>query len=340
PDRILALTFTNKAAGEMRERLGTLLSREAVGKVTLGTFHRLGLTFIHEEARLMGLRRPVALLDAGDQAVAVRHCLKSLGLDPRRHDPQSLLNLVSRARNAEQTPEVVAEGSGGKLVADVYRAYMEWMTAHEAVDFDDLILRPVNLLRTNQEVRERWQGKFRQVLVDEYQDTNSTQFELVRLLCEEHRNLCVVGDDDQSIYGWRGACVDNILQFESRFPDANTIALEQNYRSTGTILGSANALIQHNSSRMDKRLWTDGEDGDRVRVVVCKDPASEASYVASELARRNRELGVPWKEMGVLLRTGGQARPLEESFRLAGIPYRLVGAYNFFERKEIKDVIA
>ena len=340
PEHVLALTFTNKAAGEMAERVASLVGEEAAKALTVGTFHSLGLRMLEQEAKRLGLSRPITLLDAADQAVAVRQCLKALGIDPRRHDPRGFLTGISAARNDGLTPDDLRQRPGNKYTAQVYAAYMEWLEAHGAVDFDDLILKPVQLLRESEEARRKWRHKYRTILVDEYQDTNLTQLELVRLLADEHRSLCVVGDDDQSIYGWRGARIDNILQFEAHFTDARTIALEQNYRSTSHILEAANAVIARNSSRKVKRLWTDVGRGDPVRVVACKDPEAEATFVAGEIHRRHKQEGLDWKDCGILFRAGAQARPLEDALRLAGIPYRLVGAYDFYNRKEIKDVLS
>jgi DNA helicase-2/ATP-dependent DNA helicase PcrA len=340
PEHILALTFTNKAAGEMAERVTQLVGAQAAEAMTISTFHALGLRFVEEEARRLGLSRPITLIDASDQAVAVRQCLKRLRIDPRRHDPQLFLSGISRARNAGISPDDLAKRGDSRYTAAVYASYIEWLRANRAVDFDDLLLLPLELLRADADVLARWRERFQAVLVDEYQDTNLVQFELVRILTDEHRHLCVVGDDDQSIYGWRGACIDNILQFESWFPDARAIALEQNYRSTGHILASANAVIALNQSRKVKRLWSDGGDGERARVVTCKDPTGEASFVAAEIHKAHTEEGRRYADFGVLFRASQQAPAIEEAFRLAGIPYRLAGAFGFYERKEVKDVIA
>ncbi|MDP6947265.1 MAG: UvrD-helicase domain-containing protein, partial [Myxococcota bacterium] len=256
------------------------------------------------------------------------------------HDPRAFLGAISRARNAGVTPDAMASTGGQRFTASVYRAYMTWLRAHQAVDFDDLLLMPVELLQSDAQVRDRLRDRYRAILVDEYQDTNTVQLSLVSLLAQEHRSLCVVGDDDQSIYGWRGACIDNILAFERHFPDATTIALEQNYRSTGNVLACANAVIRKNTARKPKKLWTASGDGASVRVVACKDPAGEASYVAAEVDRMKAQGRCGFGEVGVLFRAGSQARAFEQAFRLAGIPYRVVGAYEFFQRKEIKDVLA
>jgi DNA helicase-2/ATP-dependent DNA helicase PcrA len=340
PESILALTFTNKAAAEMSERVGELIGKGAASQVTLGTFHSVGLRILEREAAKIGLPKPLTLIDAGDQVVAIRQCLKAMRMDPKRHDPKQLLAIISNARHGGITPEMLANTPGEARIARLYRSYLDWLDAHRVVDFDDLILRPVKLLAEDQEARTRYQNRYRTVLVDEYQDTNRTQLELVRLICQNHRSLCVVGDDDQSIYGWRGACVDNILQFETHFADASVIRLEQNYRSTGHVLAVANAVISQNTSRREKRLWTEGDDGEPVKVVTCKDPSAEAAYVAAEIHRRKHDEHRKWSDFGVLFRVGAQARFLEEAMRLTAVPYKLVGVNDFYQKKEIKDVMA
>jgi superfamily I DNA/RNA helicase len=340
PGNVLALTFTNKAAGEMKERVGHFLGKDAAAEMTIGTFHSLGLQMVERDHKKLGFKRGLNLLDAADQATAVRNCLKNLRIDPKRHDPAAFLMSISNARNAGDPPEEFLDTPGRQLFGRVYQAYLQWLEAYQAMDFDDLILRANQLLRENPDVLEKWRKQFRTILVDEYQDTNLAQLELVKTLAHEHRQLCVVGDDDQSIYGWRGADVRNILEFERYFPDATAIALTQNYRSTGHILSAANAVIGHNKKRREKSLWTDVGDGDPVRVVTCKDPSGEAQFVAGEITRIRARDERPWRDFGILFRTGAQTRHLEEAFRLAGVPFKLVGAYEFFERKEVKDILS
>jgi superfamily I DNA/RNA helicase len=340
PGHVLALTFTNKAAGEMKERVGHFLGKEAANAMTVGTFHSLGMQILERDIKKLGFKRGLTLLDAADQATAVRNCIKGLRIDPKRHDPRGFLMSISNARNAGESPEFFIDQPERRLFGRVYKAYLEWLQAYQAFDFDDLILRTNQLFKEHPEILERWRQKFQTILVDEYQDTNLAQLTMVKSLADQHRQLCVVGDDDQSIYGWRGADVRNILEFERYFPDATAIALTQNYRSTGHILSAANSVIGHNKERREKSLWTDVGTGQKVRVVTCKDPSSEASFVAAEILRIKSREGRPFRDFGVLFRTGAQTRALEEAFRLAAVPFRLVGAYEFFERKEVKDVLS
>jgi DNA helicase-2/ATP-dependent DNA helicase PcrA len=338
-NHILAITFTNKAAQEMKERVRAIVGEEVANRVTLSTFHALGLRILREDGPLVGFPRSLNILDSGDQFGVVRQCLKQLNLDPARHDPGMVLGAISRARHRGLSAEAMGRLPGQRLMGRVYQAYEETKKAYQATDFDDLILGPIKLLKEHEAAREKWCDRYRSVLVDEFQDTNGSQLELVQLLVDGHRDVCVVGDDDQSIYGWRGADISNILQFEDHFPDATLIPLEQNYRSTGHILAAANGVISRNTARREKSLWTASGDGEKVQVVACKSELAEATFVALEIGRRKGQ-GTNFRDIGVLFRTAAQAQPLEEALRLHQIPYRLVGAHEFFERKEVKDVLA
>jgi DNA helicase-2/ATP-dependent DNA helicase PcrA len=340
PERILALTFTNKAAGEMAERVAHFLGREAAAAMTVGTFHSLGMQVVERDAKKLGFKRGLALIDAADQANATRQCLRGLRVDPRRHDPQVFLTAISNARNAGLTPADILARPGQHLLGRVFKSYLEWLRAYQVMDFDDLILRTNELFETHPEVLARWRDRFSAILVDEFQDTNLAQLTLVEHLAAEHRQLCVVGDDDQSIYGWRGADVRNILEFERTFPDATAIALTRNYRSTGHILAAANAVIGHNEARREKSLWTDVGDGELVRLVTCRDQEGEAHFVANEILRLRAVEGRAWREFGVLFRVSAQTRAIESAFRLLAIPFRVGSAYDFHERKEVKDILS
>jgi len=340
PERVLALTFTNKAAGEMAERVSHFVGREAAKAMTIGTFHSLGLQMVEKDAKKLGFKRGLTLIDAADQANATRQCLRALRVDPRRHDPQLFLTAISNARNAGLTPHDILAKPGQHLLGRVFKAYLEWLRAYQVMDFDDLILKSNELLQEHPTVLRRWRDQFSTILVDEFQDTNLAQLDLVRHLAEEHRQLCVVGDDDQSIYGWRGADVRNILEFEKIFPDATAIALTQNYRSTGHILAAANAVIGNNQVRREKSLWTDVGDGEKVQIIACKDPDAEAQFIASEIKRRQAMENRPFADFGVLFRVSAQTKAIEDAFRFHNIQYRVGGAFDFYERKEVKDILS
>ena len=340
PDTILALTFTNKAAREMADRVRVLLSAESMKGITVGTFHAIGLQILDKDGGLLGLPSHRALMDSGDQQAAVRQCLKELRMDPKSHDTMHILEVISGARHRFKTPEDVGREPGRKLIARIYKAYLGHKEAYGRLDFDDLILKPIELFQNEPAVLERWRKRFGHILVDEFQDTSRSQLEFIQLLACEHRRICVVGDDDQSIYGWRGARIENILNFEQSFSNANAIALEQNYRSTGHILEAANAVICKNEARRDKSLWTDVGAGAKLESIRLPDDRAEASYVAATIQKLVHEEGRKYSDVGVLFRTGAQAQAIEESLRFAEVPFRTSGVFDFFDRKEVKDIIA
>jgi DNA helicase-2/ATP-dependent DNA helicase PcrA len=341
PGAILAVTFTNKAAGEMRERV-TAVAGAAGTDVFVSTFHSFGLWLLQQEHAAAGLPRRFAICDAGDQASLVKRCMREVRVDDRSFDAGRVLSMLSRAKSEGRRIRVREAGQGDDydlVAAEVQPRYEQALRAQRSVDFDDLISLPVKLLRKDAALRRKYARRFRHVLVDEYQDTNVAQLELLKLLAADDRNVCAVGDDDQAIYGWRGAEVKNILRFERHFPGAREIRLEQNYRSTGNILSCANAVIARNPDRRPKTLFTSAGRGDPVRLVALENEEEEARWVAEELGRLRRE-GRGWGDFAVLYRLNAQSRPLEEALRAASMPHVVHGGPAFFDRAEVRDLLA
>ena len=340
---IAALTFTNKAAIEMRERVAELLGNpELAAELTIGTFHSLGLNLLRAEHKVLGYPRSFVIYDAADQMGAVREILRRVDMGGRRFDVKAILTRISLAKNAFISPDDFDPVDGDEydeIAAEVYPRYQESLRAYAAVDFDDLITEPVRLLDEDSALRRRWRKRFRHVLVDEYQDTNRAQLLLVRHLVADHKNLCVVGDDDQSIYSWRGAEPAAMLDFVKQFKGAELIKLEQNYRSTPTILAAANAVIGNNQIRHEKTLWTARPDGPKITCAIAPDAATEARFVAREIDSL-RQSGTRLSDCAVLYRSNIQTRELEDELRAAEVAYVVYGGQQFFERKEVKDVIA
>jgi DNA helicase II / ATP-dependent DNA helicase PcrA len=341
PNEILAITFTNKAAGEMRERLEDLLGPVA-RTIWILTFHAACGRILRREAPRLGYRTNFTIYDQADQVRLTKACLEELERDPKRFVPRGIHAQISSAKNQLVTPAEYAERVASfydQTVAEVYDLYQRRMFASNAVDFDDLLMLTVQVLERFPEARERWQKAFRYILVDEYQDTNHAQYRLLQLLAEKHRNVCAVGDPDQSIYAFRGADIRNILEFERDFGETRTIALEQNYRSTNTILQSANAVIEHNRERKPKNLWSELGEGEPVRVLEVEDEHAEARFVAAEIALLVEE-GWSSSEIAVFYRTNAQSRVLEDVLVRQGVAYQVIGGPRFYERAEVKDVIA
>jgi DNA helicase II / ATP-dependent DNA helicase PcrA len=341
PNEILAITFTNKAAGEMRERLEGLLGPVA-NAIWILTFHAACGRILRREAPRLGYRSNFTIYDSADQVRLTKACLEELERDPKRFVPRGIHAQISAAKNQLVTPAEYAERVASfydQTVAEVYDLYQRRMFASNAVDFDDLLMLTVQVLERFPEARERWQKAFRYVLVDEYQDTNHAQYRLLQLLAEKHRNVCAVGDPDQSIYAFRGADIRNILEFERDFGETRTIALEQNYRSTNSILGSANSLIEHNRERKPKNLWSDLGEGEPVRVLEVEDEHAEARFVAAEIAMLVEE-DYSGSEIATFYRTNAQSRVLEDVLVRQGVAYQVIGGPRFYERAEVKDVIA
>jgi DNA helicase-2/ATP-dependent DNA helicase PcrA len=343
PDALCAMTFTNKAAAEMRERVAGLVSdRAAVRKLTIGTFHALGLQILHAERKALGLPRGFTIYDQSDQLGALREAMRALHDGDRRYDVKAILTRISLAKNAFIGPEAYVPNPADDYdvqAAQAYPRYQEMMRACAAFDFDDLIVEPVRLFERDPAVHRRWAERFRFVMVDEFQDTNAAQLRLVRHLVTDHQNLVVVGDDDQSIYSWRGADPTNILRFAELFPGAKIVKLEQNYRSTRTILAAANEVIANNPRRHGKQLWSQHAQGEPITHAVAATAEDEARWVAGEVFRLHKD-GRPWSDIAVMYRSNLQAKLLEDELRQASVPYVMYGGQQFFERKEVKDVIA
>jgi DNA helicase II / ATP-dependent DNA helicase PcrA len=342
PSEILAITFTNKAAGEMRERVEQLVGRVS-RLMWVMTFHSACARILRADAQRLGYKRAFTIYDEADSLRMVKRCLGELDIDPKRLPPRAVRAQISAAKSQLIDADEYSAAQGSyfeRTVADVYGLYERRMLEANAMDFDDLLVRTVNLLELFEDVRERYRRAFRWVLVDEYQDTNRVQYRLLQLLCTEHGNLFVVGDDFQSIYSFRHADIRNILEFERDYPDTTAVKLEQNYRSTQTILDAANGIIANNRGQKPKHLWTDAGRGEPVTIVELEDEHAEARYVASEVERLVTDEGVPRDEIAVFYRVNAQSRVLEDTLVRFEIPYQVIGGTKFYERAEIKDAIA
>jgi DNA helicase II / ATP-dependent DNA helicase PcrA len=342
PSSILAVTFTNKAAKEMKERVHQLIGDEARG-LWIGTFHAICARLLRSEISRLGYSSNFVVFDDGDQQATMRDVLRTMNLDQETYPPRMMLGVISRAKEAlidEEDYARTAYTPSDKTNARVYKAYQQQLRSNNALDFDDLITLTVKLFTEHEEVRARYQERFHHVMVDEFQDVNLAQYRLIRLLTGKHRNIVCVGDDDQSIYGWRGADVGIILRFEDDFPDATIVKLEQNYRSTSAILDCANLVVRNNGSRRDKALWTENPAGSPIRLYIAESDREEARLVASRILTEVGGGRRRWGDFGILYRTNSQSRVFEETFRAHQIPYRMVGGQRFYERKEIKDLVS
>lgn len=341
PYNILAITFTNKAAGEMRERVDRIVANGA-GRVWVSTFHSLCVRILRRYIDKLGYQNSFTIYDSDDQKAVVKACLKKLNMDPKQYPEKSMMSEISKAKERFLSPnEYDREASGNyrkMQTARVYTEYQERLKQSNALDFDDLLFKTVELFQFNPDILDSYQERFRYIMIDEYQDTNHIQFLLVKMLASKYRNLCVVGDDDQSIYKFRGANIYNILNFEEEYPEAKVIKLEQNYRSTGNILKAANGVISNNEGRKDKALWTDENDGEKVSFNLYDTEYQEAEGVVSEIIRLHRD-GRPYHDFAILYRTNAQSRIFEEKLLLKNVPYKIIGGQNFYGRKEIKDII-
>ncbi|HKX60290.1 MAG TPA: UvrD-helicase domain-containing protein [Verrucomicrobiae bacterium] len=350
PGNVLAVTFTNKAAREMRERVRKLIPHRLKKKEkkegrksdgpTISTFHSLGARILREHIEVLGYKRNFVIYDESEQLGAIKKILSSISTKGENADPRVVLSLLSRFKNAGEKSEAFADPNVRALAEHVRRKYESALHACNAIDFDDLLLLTLRLFEEHPAVLEACREKFRYVMVDEYQDTNAAQFRLVKLLCEQHRNLCVVGDDDQSIYGWRGAEISNLLDLEQHFGEVKIIKLEQNYRSTNTILTAANAVIQNNVRRRGKQLWSENGQGALILQHEFESDEEEARTIAEEIEFARLSKRVPWGAQAILFRTNQQARPLEMALRQANVRYNLIGGQSYFDRREVRDFLA
>jgi len=333
PDNILAVTFTNKAAREMRERVGKLLGKDTTKGLIVSTFHSLCVRILREDITALGYTPNFTIYDESDQLGIVRKIVGESISKDEKADPKVILSLISRAKNNGHKPH-------DELVQYAVGRYNSALRTSNAVDFDDLLLLAVDLLTKHPKILAKYQERFRYILVDEYQDTNHSQFTLVKLLGGKHQNVCVVGDDDQSIYGWRGAQISNILDFERHFPHPTIIKLEQNYRSTNTILSAANAVICNNKGRRAKNLWSQNGQGTKIALYAFVDDKEEAAGIVNLIQQARLEHQTPYDRHAILYRTNGQSRVFEETLRHGRVPYRLIGGQSFYDRREIKDILA
>ncbi len=341
PSNILAITFTNKAAKEMKERVVNLLGPIAY-QIQISTFHSFGLSVVRDNYELLGYKKEFTILDSDDSLLIVKRILKDMNLDSKIYNPRAIRNRISSAKNEMILPDELERFSAcdfDEKVVDVYRKYQEKLESNNSLDFDDLLLRPIELFNNHPEVLNEYQERFKYILIDEYQDTNEVQYTLTKLLSKKNKNICVVGDESQSIYAFRGSNYRNILNFEKDYKNAKIILLEQNYRSTKTILNAANDVIKNNKQRKEKNLWTDNEIGDKIIYHKSLDEKEESSYVTGQINELIKS-GVSLNDIVVLYRTNAQSRNIEEAMLRESIPYKVIGSFYFYNRKEIKDLIA
>lgn len=345
PKNILAVTFTKKAAGEMQERITSLLRElkfKGASLPTVGTFHSIGAMILRNNAKEAGLTNNFSIYDSDDSENMIKELLIEREYDIKQIKPSSISYLISAAKNEMISPENFKSHYAGyieDIAAEIYTDYQKQLKSQNSVDFGDLLYLPVKILDENEEVKEKYQNLYKYILIDEYQDTNYAQYKFAKLLSEKNQNICVVGDDDQGIYAWRGANIKNIQSFEEDFESVMVVKLEQNYRSTKNVIKAAVCVIEQNNSRVGKVLWTDNDDGETITVYQAEDQENEAQYVMEQI-RLQQQMGVPLRNMAILYRTNYQSRAVEEALLKTGLPYKLVGGFRFYERKEIKDIIS
>lgn len=341
PYNILAITFTNKAATEMKERIYSLVGEKALD-ILISTFHSFGLKIVRENHSLLGYNSNFIIMDSDDSLSVIKKILKDLNLDPKMYNPSNIKNKISGAKNELVGPieyEKYANSEFEKIVLKVYKKYHDILIKNNSVDFDDLLILPIKLFNEYPNVLKKYQERFKYILIDEYQDTNEAQYLLSKMISAKYKNICVVGDNDQSIYSWRGANYKNILNFESDYKDTKVILLEENYRSTKNILNAANKVIKNNKYRKDKNLWSNNEDGLKIKYYRSYDERDEAHYVLTQIKKAVKN-GIPYDEIAVLYRTNAQSRIMEEELLRENLPFKIVGSFYFYNRKEIKDLIS
>ncbi|EMJ5875014.1 DUF3553 domain-containing protein [Clostridioides difficile] len=340
---ILAITFTNKAANEMRERVEQNIGPETKD-MWISTFHSCCVRILRKDINEIGYNRSFVIYDSADQVTLVKDCLKELNLSDKVFEPKAVISAISGAKDKLYTPkqfkDINMADNRMVKIADIYALYQDRLKRNSALDFDDLILKTVELFKANDEVLAYYRSRFRYIMVDEYQDTSKAQYELIKLLAREHQNICVVGDDDQSIYGWRGADIRNILEFEKDYDNVHVVKLEQNYRSTQVILDAANKVISNNIERKRKKLWSEKKEGELIKIQLTGSEIEEADFIADSIAQIARKENRPYKDFAVLYRANAQARPVEDALNRSQIPYNIYGGTKFYERKEIKDLLA